>query len=135
MVWYGMGLVNIMVFERRGSGWGILHQEINTPEFIDAAVDGLLKGVDAADVDAAHANDFGAGAGGGDVFGDGGCFLFIAADDAGVGAEVDEGADLGGADAAVAAGAEDHFVREDVVFPDVGEVVGFGEGHGEGGGC
>lgn len=73
----------------------------------------------------------------------------VAADYAGVGAEVNEGADLGAADAAGAAGAEEDFVfwgwecwyvstgklggsllTEDAILPHVAEVVAFLDGHG-----
>ena len=61
----------------------------------------------AADVDVADAEDAGAGADFGNLFG-GGLGLFdAAADDAGVGAEVDHGPGLGAADGARSAGDEE----------------------------
>jgi len=70
----------------------------------------VLQALRIPHVDSAEAEDFGALSGGRYVFSHAFCFLDIAADDAGVGAEVDEGADLGAADGPGAASAEDDFV-------------------------
>lgn len=61
----------------------------------------------AAHINTAEPQHAGARAGGGDVLGDALSLLDVAADDAGVGAQVDEGAGLGAADGAGAAGDEE----------------------------
>ncbi len=58
-------------------------------------------------INTAEAEHAGARTGGGNVLGDALGLLDVAADDAGVGAEVDEGAGLGAADGAGAAGDEE----------------------------
>lgn len=81
-----------------------------------------MQALDAPHVHGADAQDSTAGTGGCDVLGHALRLFGVAAYDAGVGAQVNEGAHLAGADASIAAGAEDDFACEEVVFPDVGEV-------------
>ena len=57
-------------------------------------------------------------------------FLHIAPDDVCVAAQRHERAHLDRTDGAGSAGAEEHFVVEDAVAPDVGEVFFAGDGHG-----
>jgi hypothetical protein len=87
-----------------------VHEEINGPKLFDTRIDGLLQTLWTADVDGANAEDFRTRARGHDVFGHAFRLFHVAADYAGICAQVDHGADLGTADGAVSAGAEDDFV-------------------------
>jgi len=94
-----------------GRRWiGSAHYEIDASELLDAFLYGALQAGDISHVYGAEAEDFGAGAGGGDVEGRALCFLDVASDYAGVCAEVDHCSYLGAADGAAASGAEDDFV-------------------------
>lgn len=86
------------------------NDKVDAAELLCAAVRGGLEEFWFAHVDGANADDLCAGPCRRDVCGHGLGFLDVAADDAGVRAEGDEGADLGGADGACAASAEDYFV-------------------------
>ena len=86
------------------------HEEVNGAELLDAGVDRFLQALWAADVHGADADHFGPFPRRHDVLRHALGLGDVAADDAGVGAEVDHGADLGAADGAVAASAEDDFV-------------------------
>ena len=108
-----------------------IHQEIHAPKLLHAGIHRLLQTLKTPHVHTAQPKYLRSLSRGRDVLRNAVGLLDVPSDDAGVGAEVDEGADLGGADAAVAAGAEDDFVREDAVFPYVGDVGGFGKGHCE----
>ena len=93
-LWRG-GLVMGWLCGEGGGGMVDVHHVVDAAEVMDAALDGLLEAFDLADVDVAEAEDFGAGACGRDRGGHGFGFGDVAADDAGVGAEVDEGPHLG----------------------------------------
>ena len=73
---------------------GCVHEEINATQLCCTSLCGFVEGVDVAYVDGTDAKDFGTGAGGGYVFGYCVCFLDVAAYDASIGAEVDQGAHL-----------------------------------------
>ncbi len=86
------------------------HAEINASELLHTHFHRLVQTLRTSDVDRANAQHLGAGASRHERPGHGLGLLDVATDDAGVGAEVDQGSDLGAADGAVAAGAEDHLV-------------------------
>ena len=90
--------------------FGGLHYEIDTSESFDAFLYGVLEAFDTAHVNGSETEDFGAFACGGDVAGHSFGFFDVAADYAGVGAEMDHCSYLGAADRAGAAGAEYDFV-------------------------
>ena len=98
------------VLEVRGKEGQGVHYEIYPSQLLGAFGGSFVQALGFPDVNGADTEDLRAGPRGGDVFGHGFCFFNVAADDAGVCAEVDEGADLGAADGAGAAGAEDDFV-------------------------
>ena len=71
-----------------------VHHVVNSSQLIHTPLHRFLKALVLPHVDVAQSKDFGAFACGGDVCGHRLGFGDIAADDAGVGAEVDESADL-----------------------------------------
>lgn len=89
---------------------GVIHQEVKPTKFLDAGVDSFLQAFEVPNIDSPEPDHFGALAGSCDVLGHAFGLLNIAPDYACVGAEVDECSHLGGAYAAVPAGAEDDFV-------------------------
>lgn len=86
------------------------HDEVEAPELLDASAHRCFEARHLAHVDGADAEDFRARSRRGDVAGHAFGLVDVAADDAGGGAEVNHCSDLGAADCACAAGAEDDFV-------------------------
>ena len=87
-----------------------IHGEINPTQLLDTAIDGGLQAVEAAYVNVTNADNFGARSRSGNIFGHRLCLLNVAADYAGVGTQINHGADLGATDGASAACTEDHLV-------------------------
>jgi len=109
------------------------HEKVNATEFFHAGVNCFLETLYAPNVNGPNANNSATLARGSNVLCHPLRLLDIAADDAGVGAQMNEGADLDRADTAIASSAEDNFAIEEAVFPHFGEVFRLFEGHGDDG--
>lgn len=87
-----------------------VHDKINTTQLLHATIHSGLETIKTAHIRRANTDDFRTWSRsrdtGGHLFG----FFDVAADDACVGAEVDESADLGAAYCASTTGAEDYFI-------------------------
>lgn len=87
-----------------------IHDEIDGAEFLSTAIRGSLQVIELANIDSANTNDLGAGSNGCHFFSNALGLLDIAADDAGIGAEVNQSTNLGTANSAGSTGAENDFV-------------------------
>lgn len=86
------------------------HTEIQAPQLFHTSVCSILQTLGIPHINSPDAQNLCSWACCGDVYGHRLCFLDIATDDAGISAEVDEGADLGRTDCAGATSAEEDFV-------------------------
>ena len=89
---------------------GFIHNIVDAPQLLDTAAGGIIEALYLSHIHGSDADHLGSRAGGRNVFGNLLGLLDIAADDACVGAEVDESADLRAAYRASAAGAKDYFI-------------------------
>ena len=108
----------------------LLHNIIHAPQLLRASPHSLLHSFVVPHIHASYAEHFAPLPRRSDLSSDSLRLLDITTNDAGVCAQVNDGADKSGDDGARAAGSEDDAVGEDVVAPDVGDVFGFGESHG-----
>lgn len=95
--------------DRYGKQNGI-HDEVDGAELLSTAFSGSLQVIEFANIDSTDTDDLGAWSNSCHLSSDALGLLDVAADDAGIGAEVNQSTNLGTADCASSAGAEDDFV-------------------------
>lgn len=88
----------------------ILHHKINGAELLDTALCGVLQVLEATDVHSTNADHLRARSDGCHLFRSILGLLYIAANNASIGPEMNQRANLSTADGARAAGAEDNFI-------------------------
>jgi hypothetical protein len=92
-------------------GRAALHDEVDTSKLPDTTVCGTFQALGITDIGCANSNDLGPWASGSNVARHVLGLLDIAAHNAGVGTQMDQGANLSAADGTRTSSAEDHLIR------------------------